>query len=100
MAGDDKPLTAFAAAVERVVADLRRGEVATYGEVAAEAGRPGAARAVGRAMADAGHLPWWRVIRSDGSLALGDEQARRLRAEGIVVVNGRVRPTVPTPPGV
>jgi methylated-DNA-protein-cysteine methyltransferase-like protein len=28
-------------------------------------------------------LPWWRVVRADGSLAAGDEQRQRLWAEGI-----------------
>ena len=43
----------------------------TYAEVAAEAGRPGAARAVGTAMAAnrfAPVIPCHRVVGSDGSL--------------------------------
>ena len=84
--------------VERVVAvvgALRPGEVVTYGEVAVEAGRPGAARAVGNVMASVDGLPWWRVVRADGRLVRGheDEQARRLRAEGVTVTAGRVKPT-------
>lgn len=79
-------------AVERIVADLRPGECISYGQIAREAGRSGAARAVGNLMRGASHLPWWRVIRADGTLPLGDEQGRRLRAEGVVIVNGRVRP--------
>lgn len=82
----------FTADVLAVVAALRPGECISYGEVAAEAGRPGAARAVGTIMRQADGRPWWRVIRADGSLAMGEEQARRLRAEGVVIVNGRVRP--------
>ena len=35
-------------------------------------------------------LPWWRVVRSDGTLALGERQAKRLRAEGVEVLGSRV----------
>jgi alkylated DNA nucleotide flippase Atl1 len=86
--------TTFEAAVLAVLDALPAGEVITYGEVAAEAGRAGAARAVGRIMAtsDAG-VPWWRVVAADGRLAPGKEaeQRRRLRAEGVDVGERRVR---------
>ena len=69
------------------------GNVATYGQIAREAGAPRHARAVGRALRllSAGSpLPWHRVLnarggiseRPGGSTAL---QARRLRSEGISV---------------
>lgn len=77
-----------------VVRSVPTGQVVTYGEVAAEAGRPGAARAVGRIMAGSdGALPWWRVVTSDGRLVPGneDEHRRRLRAEGVAVGARRVR---------
>jgi O-6-methylguanine DNA methyltransferase len=75
------------------------GEVRTYGELAAECGRPGAARAVGSAMARNPVpmlIPCHRVVRGDGSIgaysAGGSEQkARMLEIEGVVVVEGRVR---------
>jgi alkylated DNA nucleotide flippase Atl1 len=35
-------------------------------------------------------LPWWRVVRADGSLAKGDLQAARLRAEGVPFRGARV----------
>ena len=82
----------------RVVAALRRlgeGELATYGEIAEEAGFPGAARADGNLLSKKGSdVPWWRVVRSDGSLAARDqaEQARLLEAEGIAVREGRALP--------
>jgi methylated-DNA-protein-cysteine methyltransferase-like protein len=81
----------FVEAVKKVVRDLARGEVASYGEVARRAGSPRAARAVGNVMATTHGLPWWRVIRASGELAAGEEQARRLRREGIRVVEGRVK---------
>ena len=65
------------------------GETRTFAELAALAGRPGAARAAGRAIAacapDAPH-PWHRIVASDGSLSSIAKRARiqrqRLVAEG------------------
>lgn len=82
-----------------VVGDLAVGEVVSYGEVARRAGRRGAARAVGAFLArHGGDLPWWRVVRADGSLAVHKprEQARRLRAEGVEVAGGRVADALPS----
>jgi methylated-DNA-protein-cysteine methyltransferase-like protein len=83
----------FEAEVIRTIRGLRRGEVATYGEVAEEAGSPGAARAVGSVLARVDGLPWWRVVGAGGRLVApaAAEQARRLKEEGVRVVNGRVR---------
>lgn len=83
-----------------VVDDLAPGEVVSYGEVARRAGQQGAARAVGSFLAEhGGSLPWWRVVRADGSLAVHKprEQARRLRAEGVEVVGHRVVAALPRP---
>ncbi len=85
--------TPFALRVLEVVASLPSGTLATYGEVAAEAGSPGAARAVGRVLAAHGAgVPWWRVVPASGRLVVqkADRQAARLRAEGIDVRDGRV----------
>ncbi|MGH8904478.1 MAG: MGMT family protein [Egibacteraceae bacterium] len=86
-------MSEFQRAVGAVLARVRPGEVVTYGEVAAEAGFPGAARAVGTFLRDHGGYPWWRVVRADGQLASchPDEQARRLAAEGVTLAEGRVR---------
>lgn len=83
----------FEERVRAVIAALRPGEVVAYGEIAEEAGFPGAARAVGNVLARSTGLPWWRVVAASGRLAPGheDEQARRLRAEGVAVGDGRVR---------
>lgn len=81
--------------VVEVLTALEPGTVVTYGEVAAEAGFPGAARAVGNLLAmSGGTLPWWRVVRASGHLATGKEadQTRRLRAEGVHIRDGRVVP--------
>jgi methylated-DNA-protein-cysteine methyltransferase-like protein len=89
-------------AAERILAAIRaipRGQVAGYRHVAQRAGLPGRARMVARILGqndDAG-LPWHRVLRSDGRIAFPEgsqgyrEQSQRLRAEGVVVTNGRVR---------
>lgn len=92
MATDDTP--DFTARVLAVVAAVPAGELVTYGEVAVEAGRPGAARAVGTIMRRHGaEVPWWRVVPASGRLAthLVERQAAALQAEGVDVVDGRVR---------
>lgn len=88
-------LTPYQRAVATVVAGLGPGEVATYGEVATEAGYPGAARAVAGVLKLVPGLPWWRVTRSSGRLVshLAREQASLLRAEGVTVKDGRVGST-------
>ena len=83
----------FEDAVVAVIGALQPGELITYGEVAAEAGYPGAARAVGRVLRDSdGTLPWWRVVTATGRLVPGHEaeQARRLATEGVATASGRV----------
>jgi methylated-DNA-protein-cysteine methyltransferase related protein len=94
---DRSTWTDFERAAARVLDALDPGDLVTYGEVAAEAGYPGAARAVGsllRRGSGAG-FPWWRVISSSGKLLVDHEaeQTRRLRAEGVGVHDGRVGPT-------
>ena len=75
------------------VGSLEAGEIVTYGEVAAEVGKPGAARAVGSTLRRYGSsVPWWRVVAANGRLVPGGEQRHRkhLKAEGVEVRNGRV----------
>lgn len=89
----------FSTAVREVLLALGEGEVVSYGEVAEQAGFPGAARAVGTLLRNAGAapaeqpLPWWRVVAANGRLVPGHEaeQAARLRAEGVTIAGGRVR---------
>ena len=82
----------FTEAVIAVLESLEPGTVMSYGEVAAEAGFPGAARAVGNLLRTTPGLPWWRVVTATGRLVphAEAEQAQRLRAEGVAVRNGRV----------
>lgn len=61
----------FYQAVWRACAQIPKGKVATYGDIAKKIGNPGAARAVGMALAAnpfAPTVPCHRVVRSDGSL--------------------------------
>jgi methylated-DNA-protein-cysteine methyltransferase-like protein len=82
----------FRQRVIEVISHLQPGEVVSYGDVAAQAGYPGAARGVGAVLASSHGLPWWRVVMASGHLAPGKEaeQGRRLRAEGVAVVGARV----------
>lgn len=82
----------FADRVRAAVQDLDKGEIATYGEIASDAGRPGAARAVGRILSGSDGLPWWRVVTASGRLVPGmeDEHALRLAREGVPVRRNRV----------
>ena len=84
----------------RVIATVRRippGRVATYGDVAEMAGRPGAARAVGNIMRDCGarDVPCHRVVAAQGGLGgYGGEPGLKralLQAEGITVRGTRIR---------
>lgn len=65
------PDSPFARKVYAVVANIPRGQTRTYGQVAAAAGRPGAARAVGTLMSrniDTARVPCHRVVRADGKV--------------------------------
>ena len=76
-----------------IVRQIPRGKVATYGQVAAEAGLPGQARMVGyalHALSGTPGVPWHRVINASGEISFPKgsaayrRQRRLLRNEGIV----------------
>ena len=86
-------------AIWHVVCAIPRGQASTYGAVARAAGLPGRARQTGFALRVAPkelNLPWHRVVGAGGRIVFAKssyqhrEQARRLRAEGVLVKNGRV----------
>lgn len=82
----------FEDAVLDVIRAIPHGEVATYGEVAAAAGFPRAARAVGTLLRTTGtECPWWRVVGWDGQLRAPDSslQGRLLVGEGVTVRRGK-----------
>ena len=80
-----KTLTPWLQAVERAVRAIPKGQTASYARVALMSGKPGAARAVVQALHRLEGIPWWRVLRSDGTLApqVAIEQARKLTREGV-----------------
>src|SRR3984893_8563946 len=90
-------MQAFTSRVLTIVRRIPPGRVATYGDVAALAGRPRASRAVGNIMRSCGRLdvPCHRVIAAGGRLGGygGHEMLKRslLAAEGIHVSPSRVR---------
>ncbi len=62
------------------------GFVRTYGDVS-----PGAPRFAGTVLrTTTEEVPWWRVVRADGTLAKGARQAALLREEGVIVRRNRV----------
>jgi methylated-DNA-protein-cysteine methyltransferase-like protein len=81
-----------------VVQHIPKGKVATYGEVAREAGYPGQARLVGYALhtlPSRSGIPWHRVVNAQGKISLPAgrsyrEQKQRLLREGIKFDGGRI----------
>ena len=83
---------AYVEAVLQVVEQIPSGRVATYGDIAEAVGR-GGPRQVGQVMAlHGGAVPWWRVVRADGSPARGHELEALdlLAAEGTPLRGSRV----------
>jgi O-6-methylguanine DNA methyltransferase len=89
---DLRSVTEFERAVLLKAFEIPRGEVRTYGWIAAQIGHPAAVRAVGTALRKNPVpvlIPCHRVVRSDGNVgeyALGGSDAKRtiLAAEGIL----------------
>jgi alkylated DNA nucleotide flippase Atl1 len=65
---------------------IPEGFVRTYGDLS-----PGAPRFTGTVLrtTDA-DVPWWRVVRADGSLTQGERQRALLEAEGVPFRGTRV----------
>jgi methylated-DNA-[protein]-cysteine S-methyltransferase len=90
-------MSPFSRRVLSVVRRIPAGRVSTYGDVAAAAGQPRAARAVGNIMRDCGarEIPCHRVVAAAGRLGGygGRPEMKRalLRAEGILVSGDRIR---------
>src|SRR5216683_5229528 len=89
---DLRSVTEFERAVLLKALEIPRGEIRTYGWIAAQIGHPAAVRAVGSALRKNPVpvlIPCHRVVRSDGHVgeyALGGSDAKRtiLAAEGIL----------------
>lgn len=86
----------FRIKIEELIAKVPSGRITTYGDLAALAGHPYAARVVG-GMAHYGNpeLPWHRLVNRFGGLAAGYHGGRRtqeehLLAEGVTCTDGVV----------
>ena len=89
----------FDKAIWKVVSSITSGRVMGYGEVARAAGYPRHARMVSKAMGRSPEpLPWYRVVRSDRTLAfeVGSEVYKKQRSlleeEGVEFINGKAKP--------
>jgi len=89
----------FKERVYKLVKNIPKGQVMTYGQIAQELGQPKAARAVGNALHQNRdpQIPCYRVVNRKGKVAknfaFGGAQAQKARlvAEGIVFVDEKVR---------
>ena len=96
----------FYEAIYRLVRDIPRGRVMTYGQIAAIIGMPRAARAVGFAMRMCGkrRIPWHRVINAQWRLSFPPDsepyetQKHRLLQEGVTFRGLRVCPAADQTP--
>ena len=82
--------SSFFERVYEVVRMIPRGQVATYGQIAAIVSHRGAARTVGWALhglVEGTDVPWHRVINARGQISLepGTRQISLLRQEGVIV---------------
>jgi methylated-DNA-protein-cysteine methyltransferase-like protein len=87
MAREDIPMPSRAEKVLARIRDTPEGFVRAYGDVS-----PGAPRFAGTVLAGTEEpgLPWWRIVRADGSLAKGHRQRALLEAEGVPFRGERV----------
>jgi methylated-DNA-protein-cysteine methyltransferase-like protein len=85
-AGPRRGSLEFEAFVVEQLREVPPGSVVTYGDLA-----PGSPRRVGYVLATTrDDVPWHRVVRSDGSVAMGVRQLRLLRREGVPIRGNRV----------
>jgi methylated-DNA-protein-cysteine methyltransferase related protein len=86
-------VTGFALSRQKISAmilQVPKGQVASYAQIGEAAGFVRSARLVARVLRDPGmELPWWRIVRADGSCAVAGQLAR-LKSEGIIVKNVRI----------
>ncbi|MHA1212629.1 MAG: MGMT family protein [Candidatus Heimdallarchaeota archaeon] len=100
-------LSLYQQAILRILAEVPKGKIVTYGDLAKELSRrdpkysPNASRAVGTTMRNnvcGPYIPCHRVIKSDGSIGnfrggetgAVDEKIKMLRTEGVEVVKGKI----------
>lgn len=81
----------FAESVHRWVRRIPEGSVASYGDVAALAGSPRAARGVGAVLNGLdpdSDVPWWRVVNRRGRLSIPAEVGRRALQRRLLLDEG------------
>lgn len=86
-------MTPFEQKVRSIISKIPMGKVATYGQVAALAGSPRSALAVGRILRNSAEsMPWQRVINSQGRISIQNMeypaviQKELLEQEGVEVI--------------
>ena len=89
----------FSQAVIKLTRQIPKGKVLGYGNLAALLGKPRNPRQVGTVLkltAPEDKIPWWRVLRSDGSIAMqgdiarGPMQLRKLKEEKVIFRGAKV----------
>ena len=96
-AAKSKPDPKYRERVYKLVRQIPRGRVMTYGQIAVLLGQGYTPRTVGFTMhgAHESHTPWHRVINSQGRCSTGglllpaDKQQRMLEAEGVKFTDGK-----------
>ena len=100
-------LSPYQQAILRILAEVPKGKIVTYGDLAKELAirdpkySPNASRAVGTTMRNnvcGPYIPCHRVIKSDGSIGnfrggesgAVNEKIKMLRNEGVEVVKGKI----------
>lgn len=83
-------MTPFRDKIIKIVCSVPRGKVVSYGQVAAYAGLPRAAREVGWVMSELGEVtPWWRVVNNKGYISIrGNLSADKERQASLLIMEG------------
>ncbi|WP_055667548.1 MGMT family protein [Desnuesiella massiliensis] len=80
----------FTERVVKIIGNIPKGKVMTYGQIAFLCGSPRAARQVVRILHSLSHkynLPWHRVINSQGKVAIKDSSANMLQKDLLIEEN-------------
>lgn len=91
-------MQAFTENVIRTIQEIPSGKVMTYGQIAAHAGSPRAARQVARllhSMSAKYSLPWHRVVNAAGKISITDPphreiQEKLLKREGVEIMMAKI----------
>ena len=91
-------MTVYAVRVFEAVRQIPAGEVRTYAQIAKTVGGSGSARGVATCLRSLGFdsdTPWWRVVRSDGSVGSSFSETVKvlsiLALEGVEIEGGKVK---------